>query len=204
VICKPLSGGGSSNVFIAQDADELRPLSAYLLRYLGDILVQEYIGTPDSEYTVGVLTDLNGEMVDAIGVKRDVLTALSSRIRVPNRTGRKELGKALAVSSGISQGKIGRFGSITEYCKKVALAIGAKGPVNMQCRVVGDTIYIFEINPRFSGTTSLRAMMGFNEPDILIRIHLLGEVIGQVNYREGVILRGLDEQIFGDKKPFEN
>ena len=34
---------------------------------------------------------------------------------------------------------------------------------------------MFEINPRFSGTTSLRAMVGYNEPDVLIRHHVLGE-----------------------------
>ena len=51
-----------------------------------------------------------------------------------------------------------------------------------------------EINPRFSGTTSLRAMVGFNEPDVLIRKHVLGETIEpSFDYREGVIMRGLEE-----------
>lgn len=199
VICKPiLGGGGSNNVFIAQDNDELDSLCGYLLGQLGSVLVQEYIGTVDHEYTVGVLTDLDGNQIDAIAVKRDIMSALSNRIKVPNRTGRTELGKMLAISSGVSQGRIGRFEKITNHCLKVAAAIGSRGPLNIQCRTAGDTIYIFEINPRFSGTAPLRAMAGFNEPDILIRTHLRGEKFGRVDYQEGLILRGLNEQMFDD------
>ena len=55
-------------------------------------------------------------------------------------------------------------------------------------------IYVFEINPRFSGTTSLRAMVGYNEPDVLIRHHVLGEPVEPgFAYAEGTILRGLSE-----------
>jgi carbamoyl-phosphate synthase large subunit len=53
---------------------------------------------------------------------------------------------------------------------------------------------IFEINPRFSGTSSIRAMLGFNEPDLLIRKHLLGETLPErPTYRYGTVLRGLRE-----------
>jgi len=57
-------------------------------------------------------------------------------------------------------------------------------------------LYVFEINPRFSGTTSLRAIAGFNEPDVLIRKYLLKEKVDKINYEEGHILRGLDEKFF--------
>jgi len=195
VVCKPHVGsGGSNNVFIAQDEEEMQLISRYLLRHLKEFLVQEYVGTPDSEYTVGVLADMKGDIIGAIGVRRHILSALSNRIRVENRTGRKELGKILAISSGISQGEIGHFEEVTDHCKEVARSIGARGPVNLQCRSFGDQVYVFEINPRFSGTTSLRAMAGFNEPDILIRKHVLGEEINRISYREGVILRGLEER----------
>lgn len=194
VVCKPhIGGGGSNNVFIAQNNKELRLISEYLLGYLDSFIFQEYIGTVDSEYTVGVLTDLKGKIIDSIAVKRYILSTLSNRVKVLNKSGRKELGKILAVSSGISQGEIGRFREVTKYCEKIALCINARGPINFQCRVFNKKVYIFEINPRFSGTTSLRAMMGFNEPDILIRKYVLGQNINRVSYKEGVILRGLKE-----------
>ena len=53
---------------------------------------------------------------------------------------------------------------------------------------------MFEINPRFSGTTSIRAMVGYNEPDVLMRRHLLGEVFpADLPYDEALVLRGLVE-----------
>jgi carbamoyl-phosphate synthase large subunit len=53
---------------------------------------------------------------------------------------------------------------------------------------------VFEINPRFSGTTSLRAMAGLNEPDLLLRRHLLNHNIGQnASYQEVTIHRSLSE-----------
>jgi carbamoyl-phosphate synthase large subunit len=53
---------------------------------------------------------------------------------------------------------------------------------------------VFEINPRFSGTTSLRAMKGYNEPDCLLRKHLFGEEIKvRFDYGSGLILRSLCE-----------
>jgi carbamoyl-phosphate synthase large subunit len=55
---------------------------------------------------------------------------------------------------------------------------------------------VFEINPRFSGTTSIRAMVGYNEPDVLIRRHLLGEdVETRFPYGRGLVLRSLTETL---------
>ena len=55
---------------------------------------------------------------------------------------------------------------------------------------------IFEINPRYSGTTSLRAIVGFNEPDLMIRHHLFREDIPRDrNWPITVIERTLVETI---------
>jgi len=200
VVCKPIRGGGSGNVFLAQSSDELRNIGSYLLGLAGKFVAQEYIGRVDSEYTVGVLTDLDGHLIDSIAVHRQILSALSNRIKVHNLTGRKELGDILAVSNGISQGTVGRFAAVTSYCTEAALAINARGPINFQCRVADGKVYIFEINPRFSGTTSIRALAGFNEPELLIRRHLLGEKVGPVAYRETPVRRGLQEALREDQK----
>lgn len=192
-IIKPsIGGGGSNNVFVAQDGEELRALCRYLLRQGLTPLVQEYVGTPDSEFTVGVLTALDGKLIDSIAIKRDLRGSLSVRSRVRNRTGRRELSDVLTVSSGISQGTVADFKEVREDCERIAARLGARGPLNIQCRFVDGRVYPFEINPRFSGTTSLRAMVGFNEPDLLIRHHLLGEALPpRVEYRFGRLARGL-------------
>lgn len=82
----------------------------------------------------------------------------------------------------------------TEQCVEIAMAIGARGPINIQCRLVNGKVKVFEINPRFSETTSIRAMVGYNEPDMLIRRHVMGEEIAlDFEYEEELILRGLVE-----------
>ena len=59
-ILKPaVGGGGSANVFIVQDRDELAVFARHLLGFCEKLIVQEYIGDPSEEYTVGVLFGRN-------------------------------------------------------------------------------------------------------------------------------------------------
>ncbi|MGQ0761916.1 MAG: ATP-grasp domain-containing protein [Acidobacteriota bacterium] len=194
-VLKPsIGGGGSANVFLAQTSQELLSFAKHMLTLYSEFIIQEYVGSFDTEFTVGVLISMDGELINSIAVKRNILTALSNRIKVPNRTGHPELGTLLALSSGVSQGVVGRFPEVTEPCERIAEALGARGAINIQCRFVDGKVYVFEINPRFSGTTSLRAMVGYNEPDVLIRKHLLGENIpSHFSYHTGLITRGLSE-----------
>jgi carbamoyl-phosphate synthase large subunit len=196
-VLKPaVGGGGSAHLYLVQERDELLGCARMLLRLFPEFIAQEYVGTPEDEYTVGVLLDLNGRLINSIAIRRYILSALSNRIKVTNRTGRQDLGPVLAISSGVSQGEIGRFPEVTRECEQMALALGAAGPLNVQCRLVDGHACVFEINPRFSGTTSLRAMVGYNEPDILVRRHLLGaEIAPHFEYGSGVIMRSLSETL---------
>lgn len=196
LVLKPsLGSGGSSNVFIAQSKEELVYMAKYLLGLYDEFIIQEYIGKPDDEYTVGVLTDMaDGYLINSIVVRRMICTNLSTRMRVPNRTQRSDLGPQLVISSGYSQGWIGPCPEVAETCERIALALGARGSINVQCRVYQGKVYIFEINPRFSGTTSLRAMVGYNEPDIVLRSKFFGEhPEPRFAYQSGVIMRGVNE-----------
>ena len=187
-------------MFIAQSAAELRAFAAYLLTIYPQFVVQEYVGTAAQEYTVGVLFGADGTFLNSIAVKRSIGTALTVRTSVPNRTGRDELGPNLIVSSGISQGTVGTWPAVTRPCEEIAAALGPCAPVNIQCRLVDGDVVPFEINPRFSGTTSLRAMAGYNEPDVLIRREVLGEEIEpRFAYDSCVIVRGLSEQRIEDE-----
>lgn len=201
-VLKPsIAGGGSANVMLAQTREELITFCKYLLTIYDEFIVQEYIGTPDSEYTVGVLISMDGELINSIAVKRMILSSLSNYIKVPNRTKRKDLGEILAISSGISQGYIGKFPEVCEPCEELAKELGCRGAVNIQCRFVNGNVYVFEINPRFSGTTSLRAMVGYNEPDVLIRKHILSEdITHHFHYNSGIIVRGLSETFLGNQE----
>lgn len=198
-VVKPASGGGGSrDVFIVQDDRELRAICEYLGLGLHteSVFVQEYVGDPESEFTVGVLHDQDGKFVNSMALNRHLKGGLSVRSSVTNRTENAQLGDKLIISSGISQGRVDDFPEVTRQCEEIAEALGSRGPLNFQCRLVNGVVYIFEINPRFSGTSYMRAMLGFNEADLLIRHQLLGEKIQRkFAYKNATILRSLVENI---------
>ncbi|MDD4467280.1 MAG: ATP-grasp domain-containing protein, partial [Candidatus Pacebacteria bacterium] len=196
VVIKPVrGGGGSSNVFIAQDKKELQFFTKYLLKQKAIPIVQDYVGSVNEEYTVGVLTSFKGTMIGSIAVKRQILSGLSNKIKIKNRYKNRIKDDILAISSGVSQGFIDDYPEVCQFAEKVALKLNSKGPLNIQCRKVKNKIFIFEINPRFSGTTSIRALVGYNEPDILIRHELLKEKISKsIRFKKGIVMRGLKEK----------
>ena len=195
-VIKPyVGGGGSNNTFIAQDREELTFFCNYILKYGRKPLVQQYIGSPDNEYTVGVLSDRNGDFISTVSIRRHILSGLSNRLKVPSITNKNNnKNEILVISSGISQGEITRETELLGQCRRIAFALGSKGPLNVQCRFVDNIVYPFEINPRFSGTTYMRALAGVNEPDLLVRKYVLHEDISEnIVARTGLLIRGLEE-----------
>lgn len=189
VVIKPTKGGGGSrNVFLLQDNEDLKYYYRFYQKQGLIPLIQEYIGDATEEYTVGVLTDFEGKLLGSIVLKREVKGDLSVRTEVKSY---KDPKKSLVLSSGFSQGFVDDYPKIKDYAEKVALALGSRGPLNVQCRKTKEAVYTMEINPRFSGTAAIRALLGFNEPDTLIRRHLLGEKIGKLSYKKGLVLRDL-------------
>lgn len=49
------------------------------------------------------------------------------------------------------------------------LDLGLCGPLNIQGRITKDGLKLFEMNPRFTGITGLRALMGFNEVESCVK-----------------------------------
>ena len=199
VMLKPATGGGGSAMtFIAQDADELAFFQRYLFRCGVRPLLQEYIGRADGEYTVGVLHLPDGTHAGTAVMRRNILDGMSNRLRVTNRTSRQELGSVLAVSSGITQGKFVEHEPIARAARDMAEALGSRGPLNLQGRWNGEKFIPFEANPRFSGTTPMRAMAGFNEPALMIA-HWLGQRPAlPATIRGGTFTRGLVEHFTPD------
>ncbi|CAN5910390.1 hypothetical protein BH24BAC1_BH24BAC1_11550 [soil metagenome] len=200
-VLKPsVGGGGSANTMIAQSSDELEAFALFLLKIYPEFIVQEYVGSAEQEYTVGVLCDMEGNLINSITIKKNILGGLNNRIKIPNRSDRNDLGSVLAISSGISQGEVVSKSDINATCEMIATRIGATSAINIQCRYYQGKVFVFEINPRYSGTTSLRALVGYNEPDYMLRTHLQGENIPAFfPYRLGNIVRGLKEVLVDSK-----
>jgi len=194
-IIKPIKGSGSKNVFIVQDYNELKNIFNYL-KDESSLLIQEYVGNPESEYTIGVLSNPAGYIKHII-LQRDLSLGLSVKQSVRNKTQKDILGQNLVVSTGLSQGKFVLNELIDNVVQKIVLLLAPTSSINLQCRIHNGDVYIFEINPRFSGTSNLRAMVGFNEPEYIINQHfsITNENLNECNWNNRIVLRGVQEYL---------
>jgi carbamoyl-phosphate synthase large subunit len=176
---KPTVGtGGSRGVHLVTNRAELDALAPFVSVASAPI-IQPYLGDGEAEYTVGVLSDRSGQVIDSIVIRRKLigLSLLDSKM----------CGEHTAtVSTGVSQGFVVTHPEIQEFCEDLASRLDSHGPLNLQLRVHDGEFYVFEIHPRFSGTTPIRASAGFNEPDILLRNFLYGEEFGRIPHQENV------------------
>ncbi|MGT2429923.1 ATP-grasp domain-containing protein [Cupriavidus basilensis] len=184
-IVKPATGsGGSVSVFFAVTLDEAMTYAEFIRRSGSTPIAQEYIGEEEGEFTIGVLSLPDARIAGSVALRRVFDAKLSVAYR----------GRGGLVSSGYSQGYIGEFPDLCAQAERMAVAIGSRGPINIQGRVRDGVLLPFEINPRFSASTYLRALAGFNEIDMLVRHLSSGEIPSRPTVRAGWYLRSLTEQ----------
>ncbi len=145
-------------------------------------IAQEYLPHAEGEFTVGVLR-FKG-WTGAIAMKREFPCKLSYIVK----------SERFLISSGYSQGYIDAFPDICAQAINIAKVLNSEGPLNIQGRCVKGVFYPFEINPRFSGTTHLRAMAGFPEIEIYLDHLNGGPAPPQPVIRPGYYLRSFTEQ----------
>lgn len=169
VIVKSDSGCGSKSVRIAYNVFELD----IYIQQVENAVIQEYIGTNDEEYTVGVFSD-GVEVVD-IAFKR-ILGFGGMSIRVEK-----------VVESEIQM-----------ICKKIANYFHLKGAINIQMRKYNNKYYVFEINPRISSTVGFRHQLGFKDVEWWLAL-LDGNknILHYIDEKKSVIgIRVLGEKLF--------
>ncbi len=186
-IIKPATGtGGSRFVFLAADEQEARLYLRYVLENCESALVQEYIPLDEGEFTIGVLSLPDGQVYTSIALKRLFHAKLS--VLMSTKTG--------LISSGYSQGLIDHFPDLCRQAEEIAKVIGSRGPINVQGRVRNGVLLPFEINPRFSASTYLRALAGVNEIDLFIQFLLYGRLPEErPQIKPGYYLRSLTERV---------
>jgi carbamoyl-phosphate synthase large subunit len=175
LVVKPtLETSGSRGVHLVTSVKELDALDAFIRAQPG-LVVQPYLGDADSEYTAGVVSGHRGNVIGSIVMRRKLtgLSLLSAK-------------GGAAVSTGFSQGFIVSYPALRDFCEDLAKRLGSTGPLNLQIREHHGQFHVFEIHPRFSFSTSIRAAAGFSEPDMALRDVLLGEDVACPDYRTGV------------------
>ncbi|WP_397383723.1 ATP-grasp domain-containing protein [Prosthecobacter sp.] len=162
-IIKPATEtGGSALVSAASTRTEALMYAQWIWTAGLKAIAQEYLPHSDGEFTVGVLRF--GSWTGSIAMKREFPCKLSYLLK----------NEKFLISSGYSQGLIDVFPEVCAQAERIAVALDSQGPLNIQGRFVNGMFYPFEINPRFSATTYLRAMAGFTEIEIFLN-HLAGE-----------------------------
>lgn len=190
-IVKPATGsGGSVAVFFAVTSEEAMTYAEFIKRGGSTPVAQEYVDDNEGEFTVGVLSLPDKQIVGSIALRR----ALDAKLSVAYR------GRGGLVSSGYSQGYIDHYPDLCAQAEKIALAAGSQGPLNIQARVRDGVLLPFEINPRFSASTFLRAMAGFNEIDMLLKHRISGIKPARPTVKTGWYLRSLTERFVPDEQ----
>ena len=136
---KPREGRGGVSVFPVRTRRELD----FFLEYVGHPVVQEFL--IGREYTI------------------DMLCGFDHRPRavVPR--------ERIVVRAGVTdRGRTANDPSLIQLALDCASVLDFVGAVNIQCRVVGGTPVVFEINPRFSGGIPLTIAAGADFPRILV------------------------------------
>ena len=162
---KPRRASGSKGTVLVRNQHELK----FFQQYLEDAVVQEWLPEEKEEYTVGIYVDRKGRVVGSIVSKRELTAGLTYRAIFAD------------------------YPEISDYCEKVAGKLRPLGPCNFQLRRHKGCLSIFEINPRCSSTTIMRAVMGFNEPEMAIRDLIFQEELEQPQVKLGIVLRYWDE-----------
>jgi len=165
---KPRTGRGAVGAFAVRSRRELE----FFLEYVADAIVQEYLDGP--EFTIDVLCDAEGRPV-----------AIVPRERVVIRAG------------VIDRGRTVNDARLLALAMDACRAIRFAGPLNIQCRMRGNTPVIFEINPRFSGGIPLTIQAGADFPQMLIRMALGRRVEPQIGaFRDQLWMTSFETSFF--------
>jgi carbamoyl-phosphate synthase large subunit len=169
IIVKPRRGYGSKHLWKVEDSDDL----AYVKRKDdGSLIVQEYLGSDEEEYTTGVFSD--GHNVSSI-------------------TFRRRLG-----FGGLSAAAVYSESPFLEALStKIASATGLRGSINIQSRRLTEDLFVpFEINPRLSSTLPFRKHFGFDDAVWWLNILRGGTYSYVKKFKSGKIVRFVSDYYF--------
>ncbi|QWD13014.1 ATP-grasp domain-containing protein [Polynucleobacter paneuropaeus] len=162
IFIKPRSGASSTDLFKIQSKNQLFGVLNAFPR--GHFIAQTFLDD-SRDYTAGVYVSRNRALQSTLLIERELKFGLSYR------------------------GIIFENEDLSKYCLKVAQAIASHYTINVQFKIINGQPFAYEINPRLSSTTSVRAHFGFNEPDMMLH-EALGLLDGYViNKRSGRFTR---------------
>ena len=82
---------------------------------------------------------------------------------------------------------------LSNLIKNIANKLENFGTINIQLMKKNNQFLPIEINSRFSGTTSIRAALGFNEPEMYIKNFFMNKKIKNKKIKKGYVFRYVEE-----------
>jgi carbamoyl-phosphate synthase large subunit len=146
LIAKPRFGKGGQGIVMLSTARDLELIAGLPMH-----VVQEYLGSIREEYTIGCWSDRDGRVRGCIVMRRELTGGTTTAVTVE------------------------ACPTVRDEAIRIADALKPMGPCNVQMRIVGGRAVCFEVNVRFSGTTPMRARLGFNDVEATVRHYVLGE-----------------------------
>jgi carbamoyl-phosphate synthase large subunit len=170
-ILKPCFSYASKGFSCIHSAEEF---AFYTTRVgVGKCVYQKRIGTDEDEYTISVFGDGAGGYSDSIILRRTL-----------SRDGATQ--KAYFVSADAAI-----MGCVDAVCQNLEPIC----PTNFQIRKEQGRAFLLEINPRISSACSIRAALGYNEPEMCVRYYLRHETPKPVSKRKGHVVRFIDDHV---------
>lgn len=161
IVLKPRKGHGSQGIRYVNNRDELKN---HLSTLTVDDCLQEYAA--GDEITCGLLFDKQGNLADSLAMKRTL------------KDGR-------TVSASVYEDS-----QLDDFIKLFSDKTKLIGPINLQLRIdKNGAPFVFEINPRLSGSTLMRIAIGFNDPARIVEHFLDGVPIRRSQVKKATVCR---------------
>jgi len=179
IILKPRFGRGSRNIYKLNSFIELNKVLKKINTNYNQWITQKYIS--GQEYTVSVVNYGNNDnykIVPKLIILKEGVTKIAKSIY------NKE---------------------IENTCIKILEKLNPQGPFNVQCIIDTEIneVFIFEINPRFSTSTTLTVASGLDEINFLIDIALGKKInLNNIKWNENIKMIRNYTDYFSNKYEF--
>lgn len=136
-------------------------------------MVQKLVGDAEHEYTAAVFGFGNGESLRPILLRRK-----------------------LSQEGATAKAQLVELPELEALISKLTKITCPLGPTNYQFRKEGDHYLLLEINPRISSSSSIRTLLGYNEPEMCVDWFVFGQVPVQPTLRNATVVRYIEDYAF--------
>ncbi|MGI0116277.1 ATP-grasp domain-containing protein [Zooshikella sp. RANM57] len=170
LLFKPRQGYASKGHRLVKSKAELTALPS---SFVDTYIVQPYIGNKEQEYSIAVFGDGKGGFFNKLCLRRTL-----------SPMGYTDFGQYVELDN------------IDSTLKELCAILKPLGPTNFQFRLHDGEFKLLEVNPRISSSTSIRALLGYNEAVMALSYFLKGQAPSLPVIKPGYVVRYIEDCVF--------